>query len=328
MVINMKKRILVCILGSILLFGLLSSCKERGSLTDLPETGASGTEGGEEAVKAPLVYVNDSGQSGFFADFPSGKIETKEFPEGTGSKSVAFLGETYILEPADREVTTLKEKVLRFDENGKVLPDRTLREYDCYESMAETGKGSLFVSYPAGKENPNCLLLRGKTVSLEGMEEQSLKKVAADWLVQNCSFPAAAEDGVLFSSTTREEAGFVPGAKAYTLYFKEKLGGLTVRSADVQISSEGIVLLVRDVEVERYRSLLSGLTAESIGAGLEARLREENPQMEDFRVKVDADSLWFFEGEEGLNADFSAECIGTEGGKTFKETFVGWMLLE
>ena len=121
---------------------------------------------------------------------------------------------------------------------------------------------------------------------------------------------------------------FVPGAKAYTLYFKEKLGGLTVRSADVQISSEGIVLLVRDVEVERYRSLLSGLTAESIGAGLEARLREENPQMEDFRVKVDADSLWFFEGEEGLNADFSAECIGTEGGKTFKETFVGWMLLE
>ncbi len=326
MVINMKKRILVCILGSILLFGLLSSCKERGSLTDLPETGASGTEGGEETVKAPLVYVNDSGQSGFFADFPSGKIETKEFPEGTGSKSVAFLGETYILEPADREVTTLKEKVLRFDENGKVLPDRTLREYDCYESMAE--KGSLFVSYPAGKENPNCLLLRGKTVSLEGMEEQSLKKVAADWLVQNCSFPAAAEDGVLFSSTTREEAGFVPGAKAYTLYFKEKLGGLTVRSADVQISSEGIVLLVRDVEVERYRSLLSGLTAESIGAGLEARLREENPQMEDFRVKVDADSLWFFEGEEGLNADFSAECIGTEGGKTFKETFVGWMLLE
>lgn len=155
-----------------------------------------------------------------------------------------------------------------------------------------------------------------------------MKKVAADWLVQNCSFPAAAEDGVLFSSTTREEAGFVPGAKAYTLYFKEKLGGLTVRSADVQISSEGIVLLVRDVEVERYRSLLSGLTAESIGAGLEARLREENPQMEDFRVKVDADSLWFFEGEEGLYADFSAECIGTEGGKTFKETFVGWMLLE
>lgn len=37
--------------------------------------------------------------------------------------------------------------------------------------------------------------------------------------------------------------------------------------------------------------------------------------MEDFRVKVDADSLWFFEGEEGLYADFSAECIGTEGGK-------------
>ena len=324
----MKKRILVCILGSILLFGLLSSCKERGSLTDLPETGASGTESGEEAVKVPLVYVNASGQSGFFADFPSGKIETKEFPKGTGSKSVAFLGETYILEPTDREVTTLKEKVLRFDENGKVLPDRTLREYDCYESMAETGKGSLFVSYPAGKENPNCLLLRGKTVSLEGMEEQSLKKVAADWLVQNCSFPAVAEDGVLFSSTTREEAGFVPGAKAYTLYFKEKLGGLTVRSADVQISSEGIVLLVRDVEVERYRSLLSGLTAENIGAGLEARLKEENPQMEDFRVKVDADSLWFFEGEEGLYADFSAECIGTEGGKTFKETFVGWMLLE
>lgn len=107
--------------------------------------------------------------------------------------------------------------------------------------MAETGKGSSFVQLSCGKRESQLSFASGQDGFSGGYGGAVFEKGAADWLVQNCSFPAAAEDGVLFSSTTREEAGFVPGAKAYTLYFKEKLGGLTVRSADVQISSEGIV---------------------------------------------------------------------------------------